>query len=110
MHSWIDHHQQAFWTIISPLYFVALWLFVSATISVIGGWTALAKRFRFSKARFTGPSWNGQSGQMRWIAGYHNCLTLGCNAQGLYLAIMPLFRFRHPPLLIPWEEISVSRR
>jgi hypothetical protein len=23
---------------------------------------------------------------------------------------MPLFRFRHPPLLIPWEEIAISRR
>ena len=43
------------------------------------------------------------------IAGYGNCLTLGCNPQGLYLAIMPLFRFRHPPLLIPWDEIKISR-
>jgi hypothetical protein len=47
---------------------------------------------------------------MRWLAGYHNCLTIGGSPEGLYLAIMPLFRFRHPPLLIPWAEITVTRR
>ncbi len=47
---------------------------------------------------------------MRWIAGYRNCLTVGCNHEGLYLATMPPFQFRHPPLLIPWDEITVTRR
>jgi hypothetical protein len=51
-----------------------------------------------------------QSGQMRWLTNYNNCLTLGSNDAGLYLSILLLFRFRHPPLLIPWNEISVSRR
>ena len=107
MQNWLDQNQGALW-IILPCYFVALWLLVSAVISYIGGWTTLAKRFRFS-APFPGEKWRGQSGQMRWIAGYGNCLTLGCNRQGLYLAISPLFRFRHPPLLIPWDEIKISR-
>ena len=44
------------------------------------------------------------------ISGYGNCLTLRCNPKELYLAMMPLFRFKHPPLLIPWEEIAVSQR
>jgi len=29
---------------------------------------------------------------------------------GLYLAVLFLFRFRHPPLLIPWSDIKVRRR
>jgi hypothetical protein len=107
MQNWLDQHQNALWIII-PCYAVALWLLVSAVISYIGGWATLAKRFRF-RPPFLGEKWSGQSGQMRWIAGYGNCLTLGCNQQGLYLAIMPLFRFRHPPLLIPWEEIKIAR-
>jgi hypothetical protein len=45
---------------------------------------------------------------MRWLASYGNCLTVGGNPQGLYLAVAPLFRFRQPPLLIPWEEVTVS--
>ena len=63
-----------------------------------------------TQGAFRGEQWPGQSGQMRWIAGYHNCLTIGCSHQGLYLATMSLFRFRHPPLLVPWDEITVSRR
>jgi hypothetical protein len=30
--------------------------------------------------------------------------------EGLYLASMFLFRFMHPPLLIPWSEIKVRRQ
>jgi hypothetical protein len=47
---------------------------------------------------------------MRWIAGYGNCLTVGASPDGFYLAISPLFRFRHPPLLIPWTEVEITRR
>lgn len=108
MQNWLDQHYSALWIII-PFYALALWLFVSALISYIGGWTTLAKRFRL-RVPFTGERWLGQSGQMRWIAGYGNCLTVGCNHQGLYLAMMPLFRFRHPPLLVPWDEITITRR
>jgi hypothetical protein len=39
----------------------------------------------------------------------YNVLTLGVSQQGLYLASMFLFRFMHPPLLVPWSEIKVRR-
>jgi hypothetical protein len=107
MQNWLGQHSTALWAII-PCYGVTLWLLVSAIISYVGGWTTLAKRFRLRRP-FVGERWNWQSGQMRWIAGYRNCLTVGCNREGLYLATMPLFRFRHPPLLIPWEEIAVGQ-
>jgi len=92
-----------------PAYIVALGLLLPGLISYIGGWTALAKRFRLREP-FVGERWWGQSGQMRSIAGYNHCLTIGSSPQGLYLAMMPLFSFRHPPLLVPWNEITVSRR
>jgi hypothetical protein len=56
-----------------------------------------------------GAKWGMQSGRMRWLANYNNVLTLGASQQGLYLASMFLFRFMHPPLLIPWSEIKVQR-
>jgi hypothetical protein len=46
---------------------------------------------------------------MRWLANYNNVLTMGASQQGLYLASMFLFRFMHPPLLVPWSEITVRR-
>jgi hypothetical protein len=36
-------------------------------------------------------------------------LTLGASQQGLYLASMFIFRFMHPPLLVPWSDIKVRR-
>ena len=51
-----------------------------------------------------------QSGRMRWLTNYNNMLTLGVSPEGLYLASMFLFRFMHPPLLVPWSEIRVRRK
>ncbi len=46
---------------------------------------------------------------MRWRVNYNNVLTIGVSPEGLYLASMFLFRFMHPPLLVPWSEIKVRR-
>jgi hypothetical protein len=102
---WIDQHPSAF-AAIFPIYFRCLWLLVGATISVIGGWFSLAKVYR-TQVAFDGTKWRMQSAQMRWLANYNNVLTLGVSPLGLYLASMFLFRFMHPPLLIPWSEIKV---
>jgi hypothetical protein len=105
---WIDQHP--FWfAAIFPIYFLCLWCVVAATISVIGGWFALTKVYR-TRAAFNGEKWKMQSGRMRWLANYNNVLTIGIGTQGLYLASMFLFRFMHPPLLIPWSEIKVRRQ
>ncbi|MFZ0308816.1 MAG: hypothetical protein WCC89_20005 [Candidatus Sulfotelmatobacter sp.] len=104
----IDQHPSVF-AVIFPIYFLSLWLLVGATISFIGGWFSLAKVYR-SQAAFTGAKWRMQSAQMRWLAGYNHVLTIGASPQGLYLASMFLFRFMHPPLLVPWSEIKVQRR
>ena len=94
--------------VIFPIYFLCLWLLVGATISFVGGWFSLAKVYR-TRVPFIGASWRMQSGRMRWLANYNNVLTLGVSRQGLYLASMFLFRFMHPPLLVPWSEIKVRR-
>lgn len=43
---------------------------------------------------------------MRGGCGYNNCLTLGANADGLYLAVLRILPW-HPQLFIPWVEITV---
>ena len=105
MQLWVDRHSLRF----ALLYVSFLWVAVSIVISYLGGWASLSKRFRF-RGQFSGNRWRGQSGQMRWIASYGNCLTVGANEDGLYLATFPLFRVGHPPLLIPWNEVSHSKR
>lgn len=90
------------------LFFVGLWMLISVVISHVGGWQELAGIYS-SADPFQGRRWPVQSGQMRW-AGYNNALTVGANARGLHLSVLFLFRLGHPPLFIPWEEISAENK
>jgi hypothetical protein len=81
---------------------------VLVMLSHLAGWASLAEQFRCLQP-FAGPRWNFQSGQFRWFVSYNNCLTVGADPQGFFLSVFPLFRIAHPPLFIPWREISVFR-
>ena len=89
------------------LCFVLLWIAIGFTVAQIGGWGQLARFYRLSNP-FSGERWYLRSGRMRLTMRYRNCLTIGANAQGLYLAVLFLFRFGHPPLFIPWQDIAVK--
>jgi hypothetical protein len=103
----IDQH--AAWLAgIFPVLFVVMWCLSTGIISVVGGWSSLSKVYR-AQVPFNRQTWTMQSGQMRRFTNYNNILTLGASQEGLYLACMFLFRFMHPPLLIPWREIKVRR-
>lgn len=102
--AWADQHPASIVIVLIALF----WIAASAVLSMGGGWFALGRRFRVAKD-FAGASWRWQSAQMRWIASYHNCITVGANPEGLYVAPFFPFRLAHPPLFIPWSEISHSR-
>lgn len=84
-------------------------MLVPGIVSHLGGWALLAEQYRCQEP-FLGSCWKLQSGQLRWFCSYNNCLTIGADPHGLFLWVFPLFRIAHPPLLIPWREISVSRK
>lgn len=96
-----------FWAVGFPIYFVGLWVGVSALISLAGGWWGLAKRYRTERT-FPAHKRSLQRGQMRAGTGYNGVLTLASDAEGLYLGVMFLFRVAHPPLFIPWSEIEIE--
>lgn len=91
--------------ILGILFLVAAWAMMFALISRAGGWASLADQYRCPDT-FTGTTWSFQKGQMRWMVGYNNCLTVGADPRGLYLSILFPFRIAHPPLFIPWRDIS----
>ncbi len=39
------------------------------------------------------------------IASYKNCLSIWVNEQGFFLEPIFFFRFAHPRLYIPWEDV-----
>ena len=83
---------------------VLLWVIQSSMMANEGGWSRLAEHYQH-KAKFEGKKWRAKSGRMGLI-GYGRCLTIGANNYGLYFAA-PFF-LRHPPLLIPWDDITTS--
>lgn len=89
------------------IFFVIIWLGVVLLLSLLSGWSRLAKIYR-SRDSFAGEQWHFVSGQLRNFVNYRNCLTVGANADGLYLSILFPFRAGHPPLFIPWSDITVS--
>lgn len=98
---WLFNHPPYFF-----LFFLVMWALTLYALGMISGWVILSKRFRF-KGSFYGETWPFRSARMRFYLHYGNCLSVGADESGLYLAILPFFRFGHPPLLIPWSEVRV---
>jgi hypothetical protein len=88
-----------------PLFFVGLWLLVSAILSVMSGWTDLAKRFRSSR-RPEGRSLSWQVVSVGFVP-ENGVTALVVSPEGLYLSSFPIFRFMRPPLLVPWNEVRL---
>jgi len=99
---------QAYFALFVAVSLAGASVFSLVMVSRLGGWASLAEQYR-SQEPFSGPCWNFQCGQFRWFASYNNCLTIGADPRGLFLWVFPLIRIAHPPLFIPWREISVSR-
>jgi hypothetical protein len=99
----------AFSTIIFLAFFVAVWSTTGLLTGKLSGWAVLARRFG-SILPFPNQSWRWKSARMRWGANYNNCLTIGADPAGLYLSPLFFFRIGHPPLFIPWAEISLRGR
>ncbi len=89
-----------------PVFFTIMWLLISFLISAIGGWSVLAVHYS-STFPFSGTRFHFRSAQFGGFVNYGSCLTLGAGSSGLYLATLLPFRFGHPPLLIPWADITV---
>jgi hypothetical protein len=91
-----------------PCFVISWWVIIAYWIALLGGWRLLAKRFR-AQSEFTGEKWHMQSARMRLLSNYNGALTVGAGTTGLFIVPMILFRAWHPPLFVPWNEISVSR-
>jgi hypothetical protein len=89
-----------------PIYFVCLWSGVSLMVSLIGGWFELGRAYR-AVTPFRGNRWHLQDACLRFLTSYRGALTVGANAEGFYASVFPLFRIGHPPLFIPWQDVSV---
>jgi hypothetical protein len=91
-----------------PMLFIGGWLAICCLLSLIGGWHALARKYR-STTRSSGELFGFASlglGRGFGPVSYRSCLFVQFDAAGIRLSIFPLFRFFHPRMCIPWSAVS----
>ena len=92
--------------------FIGGWLAISCLHSFVGGWHALAKKYR-STTSSSGKLFSFASmalGRSFFPVSYQSCLFVRLDSTGIALSVFPLFRFFHPKLFIPWSAVSDWRR
>lgn len=89
--------------------FPLIWVFTLVAIGRLGGWARLARQYP-ARPQAGGVRLRFRSGRMRYRTGYGGCLILGADPAGLHLSIFFLFRPGHPPLFVPWPEVSAHVR
>jgi hypothetical protein len=104
---WVGEHPLLF-TALILLGIIAFQALLLNLIAAVSGWKTLAARFRLQQS-FSGRQRRWQSAQMRYYVGYNNCLVVGADQSGFFLRTMWMVRTGHAPLLIPWNEITLSR-
>jgi hypothetical protein len=92
--------------------FIGGWLVICWFLSVRGGWHPLSKRYRNSMAGSGKlfPFASMALGRGFSPVRYRGCLFVRLDSTGIALAVLPLFRFCHPKLLIPWSAVSDCKR
>lgn len=90
------------------VFFPILWVAISFVLSRISGWHELGEKY--SRINFvSGEKWRFRSARLRHSVSYNNCVIFVANREGLGISIFFLFRFGHPPLFIPWTDISIQK-
>lgn len=85
------------------LFFTGFWLLVTSVLTTLSGWPSLAATF---------PGGSRPAGRALWgqVIGMgpvqeKNVTAVIPAVSGLYLYPMALFRFRRPPVLVPWFRV-----
>ena len=97
--------------ILAPVLFVplfaAFWLGITALLAHLSGWTRLAQRFG-SDAVVEGEHFRFASAAIGAAVpvSYRNCLSVTVGRSGFSIRPFFAFRFRSPPLFIPWTQVA----
>lgn len=83
------------------------WLGICFLLSRFLHWHDLSQ-FYSLKEPFQGRRWYFQSAGFRPFGNYSCSLTIGANSTGVYFSVWLIFRPWHPPLFIPWSDISIT--
>jgi len=91
------------------LIFIGIWIVVMILSAKLSGWQTIARYYR-SDSPFHGVRFRFQGARMRFWTNYNSSLTVGANKMGIHLSVWFLSRIGHPPLFIPWRDITMTDR
>lgn len=89
------------------LLILAGWGGLSFLISVLSGWRRISRDYG-SRGLPQGVRFRFQSLGGRYWTNYTGCINVVATRQGLHLSVLFLFRPGHPPLFLPWTDISAG--
>jgi hypothetical protein len=110
--------EAAFLTIINLFLFVGIMLLAQYW----SGWGTLSEAYTCTRDFRPRQRWSFISARMgiregdtllgveKPLFSLRNCLFIAVNEAGLRLSVFPLFRLFHPPLFIPWNQVSAQNR
>jgi len=87
--------------------FVAIWCGVCLLLSRVSGWDRLSQIYP-GAAPPAGKRF-APMGVLMGLARYKGCVVCITGPEGLHLSVLRIFQLGHPPLLIPWSAITVTR-
>jgi hypothetical protein len=92
------------------VFFVTLWVATFRVIARVGGWRELAEAYppRGITASGLGERFRMRSLQLRRGVNYNNCVTLTAGPAALQLSLPRLFGFGHPPIEVPWSDVTAE--
>jgi hypothetical protein len=96
--------------VLFPILFIAVWLATTTVLALKSRWFALAERYPDRDDEEPLLRLRGQSGTMGRRVAINGVLTLSACPSGLRIGIVRLFGPFSRPFLVPWKEITVTRR
>lgn len=87
-----------------PIFFIGMWCMVGYKIAQ-HGWSDFAKLYRVNKLP-QGPTYWMQSGSFNWQGSYARAINIVISPEGIGFSMIFLFRCGHPPLLVPWSNVT----
>ena len=88
--------------------FIPIWITTSYLVAWRSGWKKLAEHYRATNTP-SGKTFYFESCVVNKSA-YKKGMTIIVSEQGLFMKVLPIFRFGHAPLFIPWANINTIEK
>lgn len=94
--------------------FVAFWLGMMFLVAVMSGWRVLAEKYGLPEGERMPEGktlkWRSAALGGRFPTNYKSCLNFTATPLGLGISPALIFSTGHPPLFIPWADITLEEK